>query len=160
MNTINEPKVQDMGSSSMDDVPILLAEDNPDDVAILKRAFRKAGLKNPITVAKNGEAAIELLKEGAGLPLFVFLDLQMPRFSGFEVLQWIRQQPGLRRLPIVVWTHSEEKSDINRAFHLGANAYWVKPSSFHGLVKILELIKRVISRIDQTLDSPLAQPAA
>ena len=72
------------------------------------------------------------------LPALMLLDLKLPGMSGFEVLLWLRQQPGLKRLPVVVLTSSKENTDINRAYELGANSYLVKPASFDALVNIIE----------------------
>src|ERR1051325_881269 len=95
---------------------ILLADDGEDDVTLVRRAFKKAGLLNPLQVVKDGDEAIAYLKgEGAyrnrlevPLPDLLLLDLKMPRKNGFEVLQWIRAQPSLSALRVVVLTSSEE----------------------------------------------------
>jgi len=106
-----------------DSLRILVAEDLPDSVEILKLAFRKAGVNVPIRYVKDGSETIEYLKgEGAfsdraehPLPTMLLLDLKMPGVDGFDVLEWLRLQPGLRRLLVVVFTTSEERTDINRS---------------------------------------------
>src|SRR6266487_3418278 len=117
---------------------ILVAEDLPDAVELLKLAFSRAGVAVPVSYVKNGEEAIWYLR-GEGifgnradypLPTMLLLDLKMPRLDGFGVLEWVRLQPELRRLVVVVFTSSNEQDDINRAFELGANSYIVKPSGF------------------------------
>jgi CheY-like chemotaxis protein len=127
---------------------ILLVEDDPNDVLLIQRAFRKAKLTDAIQVARDGEEAVNYLA-GHGayadrnrypLPVLVLLDLKLPRKSGFEVLEWIRVQPGLRRLPVVVLTSSAEMLDINRAYDLGTNSYLVKPVSFDAL---LDMVKKL-----------------
>ena len=117
---------------------ILLVEDNPDDVLLIRRAFAKAGTTAPLNVVSDGEAAVAYLAgEGAyadrahfPLPALLLLDLKRPPKSGLEVLEWLRARPGLRRLPVVVLTSSRESVDVQRAYDLGANSYLVKPVAF------------------------------
>lgn len=126
----------------------MLAEDNPDDVLLIQRAFRKAHLINPIRVVENGEEVVAYLsgrppyadRERSPLPVLLLLDLRLPRMSGLEVLQWLRQQPSLKRLPVVVLTASREKDDINRAHDLGANSYLAKPVHFEDLMDMVKTI--------------------
>lgn len=127
---------------------ILLVEDNPKDVFLVQRAFRKADIVTSLQVASDGDAAVQYLA-GEGpyndrvhypLPAFVLLDLKLPKRSGAEVLYWIRQQPGLKRLPVVVLTSSREYVDVNRIYDLGVNAYIAKPSNFDQLVDILKML--------------------
>jgi CheY-like chemotaxis protein len=117
---------------------ILLAEDREDDVALVRRSLAKLFIANPLQVVRDGEEAIEYLC-GEGkyanraeypLPALMLLDLKMPRKDGFEVLKWVRQQPGLSELPIVVLTSSENMRDVNAAYKLGANSFLVKPMEF------------------------------
>lgn len=127
---------------------ILLVEDNPKDVFLVQRAFRKAQISTSLQVVSNGDAAVQYLAGEASysdrvtypLPVFVLLDLKLPRRSGAEVLAWIRQQPQLRRLPVVVLTSSREYVDVNHIYDLGANAYIVKPPDFDQLVDILKTL--------------------
>jgi CheY-like chemotaxis protein len=127
---------------------ILLVEDNPKDVFLIQRAFRKAEIVTPLQVVSDGEAAVQYLSGEPPysdrilhpLPVVVLLDLKLPRRSGAEVLTWIRQQPELKRLPVVVLTSSREYADINRIYDIGANAYIVKPPDFDRLVDILKTL--------------------
>lgn len=127
---------------------ILLVEDDPNDVLLIQRAFRKARLVNPLQVVRDGEEAIAYLggegayadREQYPLPALVLLDLKLPRRSGFEVLQWIRQHAGLKRVPVVVLTSSRNGPDVNLAYELGANSYLVKPVGFEGLVDLLKAV--------------------
>src|SRR5262245_28155819 len=130
----------------VDKCPILLAEDEQNDVFLIKRAFQKIQLLNPIRVVSDGQEAINYLR-GDGIyadrerfpfPTVVLLDLKMPRMGGFDVIAWVRQQPGLKRLPLVVLTSSKDGPDINRAYELGANTYLAKPVEFDGLVEMLK----------------------
>ena len=128
---------------------ILLADDGEDDVTLVRRAFKKAGLLNPLQVVKDGDEAIAYLKgEGAyrnrlefPLPDLLLLDLKMPRKNGFEVLQWIRAQPSLSALRVVVLTSSEEVVDVNRAYQLGANSFLVKPVDFDHFVNVVHALQ-------------------
>ncbi len=127
---------------------ILLVEDNPHDVLLLQLAFQRASLATRLEVVGDGEAAIAYLsgqtpygdRHRYPLPVLVLLDLKMPRRSGFDVLAWLQQQPGLQRLPVVVFTASDDVTDINRAYDLGANAYVVKPVAFAALVDLVQVL--------------------
>ena len=130
--------------------PILLVEDNPDEVLLLRRALKMAGSKAPICVAHDGVEAVEYLSpDGAfsdrtrhPLPWLVVLDLKLPRLSGLGVLEWLRGQDRLRRLPVVVLTSSAEERDVASAYDLGVNSYLVKPSSTAELQELAALIDR------------------
>jgi CheY-like chemotaxis protein len=128
---------------------ILLVEDDSTDVLLLRRAFEKAGVTNPLEVVSDGEQAVAYLS-GQGdhgdrsrypLPSLVLLDIMLPRRSGFEVLTWMRQDPALRRLPVIMLTSSGQPGDISRAYDAGANAYHVKPSGFEELLEFVEALK-------------------
>jgi CheY-like chemotaxis protein len=138
-----------MDSISVNEDVILLVEDNLDHVVLILRAFRKGGLLNPVCVVNDGVQAIEYL-DGQGkyasrleypLPSLVLLDLKMPNKNGFEVLEWIRQQPAFRWLRVVVLTTSESLSDVNRAYDLGANSFLVKPIDLEQFVNLTRVIK-------------------
>ena len=119
---------------------ILLVEDDENDVWLIERAFRTARLANPLQVVRDGEAAVEFLRAGHPVPELVLLDLKLPRKSGHEVLAWVRSQPGLRRLPVVVLTSSRERLDVNRAYDGGANSYLVKPVAFESLQDLVRTL--------------------
>ena len=125
--------------------PVLVVDDDDDDLFNFQRAAARIGLANPVVCLHNGEAAVEYLKgvvdgDGRTEPAVVVLDLKMPRMSGFEVLEWLRQQPGLRRLPVVVFTSSSQDPDVHRAYELGANSYLVKPIAFGALVELIGIL--------------------
>jgi CheY-like chemotaxis protein len=129
--------------------PVLLVEDDENDVMFVQRAFKHAGILNPLQIVRNGDEAVAYL-DGVGefadrdrypLPVFVLLDLKMPRRTGLEVLEWVKERSGLRRIPIVVLTSSKNDADINRAYELGANSYLVKPVSFEGLIDLAKSLQ-------------------
>jgi CheY-like chemotaxis protein len=114
---------------------ILIVDDNEDDVFALRRALKKASIANPQHVVTNGQSALDYLS-GAGpyadrnqfpLPFLAFLDLKTPLRDGFEVLAWIRQQPELSEIAVVILTGSVEEKDHKRADTLGAHSFLLKP---------------------------------
>jgi CheY-like chemotaxis protein len=129
----------------MHPAPVLYVEDEDNDVFLMHRAFQKAGVANPLHVARDGSEAMRYLsgqgdfadRERFPLPCLLLLDLNLPRRSGLEVLKWTRDQPALRAIPIVILTSSSQDRDIASAYSLGANGYLVKPPSPD---KLLELV--------------------
>lgn len=128
---------------------ILLAEDDEDHILLIRRAFKKARLLNPLHVVRNGDETIAYL-QGTGcyanraeypLPALLLLDLRMPRKNGFEVLEWIRSHPGLRALRVIVLTTSEEMRDVNLAYQLGANSFLTKPADFEKFVNVIQALQ-------------------
>ena len=128
---------------------ILLVDDSPHDVVLIRLAFRRVGIIDTIHLVKDGDEAMRYIKgEGAyadrhqfPVPTLVLLDLKMPQTSGFEVLSWIRNQPALSGVVIVVMSGSKNDADIERAYALGANSYLIKPSRFEEMVKMMETLK-------------------
>lgn len=115
-----------------------MAEDDDDAVFLLQRSFHQLGFGTPVHYVRNGEQAIAYLS-GNGryadrglypLPTLLLLDLKMPRKNGFEVLQWVQQQPDLARIRIVVLTTAEDIASINAAYKLGAASFLTKPVHF------------------------------
>ena len=125
----------------MNSTAILYVEDEETDVMLLQHVLTKVGISNPLHTAKDGKAAKDYLAGNPPfddrllhpLPGLVLLDLNLPYWSGFEVLEWIRQQPQLRRLPVVIFTSSSRPDDVARAYDAGANAYVVKPNALADL---------------------------
>lgn len=116
---------------------ILLAEDNPNDVELTLAALSENNLANRVEVAKDGVEVVEYLRcEGKfkqrkrGNPAVILLDFKMPRMDGIEVLQFIRKEPDLKLIPVVMLTSSREEPDLKKCYELGANAYVVKPVDF------------------------------
>jgi len=116
---------------------ILLAEDNPNDVELTLAAFAQQNLANHVVVVNDGVEALEFLhykgqfvnrrKEN---PAVILLDIKMPRMDGIDVLRVIRNEPALKRIPVVMLTSSREEHDLIRSYELGVNAYVVKPVDF------------------------------
>jgi DNA-binding response OmpR family regulator len=127
---------------------ILLVEDSEDDVFFMDRAMKSAGFKSKLQVAKDGQVALDYLggsgayanRELHPLPSLVLLDLKLPRVLGLDVLKWIRSQADLQTVPVVVLTSSGERSDLERAYRLGANAFMVKPSDADELVGLTKCL--------------------
>jgi CheY-like chemotaxis protein len=129
---------------------ILLVEDNPADVQILQRALRESALPVEFLVVRDGQEAVEyLLRHGrhAGdaawrAPSLILLDLNLPRLTGREVLQRLRATPGLRTVPVVVFSTSRRPEDVQEVYDAGANTYIEKPQDFDRLVEVLQTIHR------------------
>jgi CheY-like chemotaxis protein len=135
---------------------ILHVEDNPDDVMLMNLAFNRAGISARLNVVNDGDEAITALEKSTldgGPPVCVLLDVKLPRVSGLEVLAWIREQPRLRRLPVILLTSSSQTADINRAYDLGANSFLVKPPDLDSLT---QLVKTVAHYWVQTNVRPVA----
>lgn len=134
----------------LDNVLILMAEDDEKDILLMRRAFRRAGIPNPVQVVHNGQEAIEYLsgtgiyarREKYPLPGLVLLDLKMPWMDGFDVLQWLRGRNEFDRLPVVVLTSSKLQGDIDKSRQLGVFDYRVKPHGFQELVKLLDDVRK------------------
>ena len=125
--------------------PILLVEDNPKDLELTLVALERSQLANDVIVVEDGAEALDYLhRRGkyadlpAGKPAVVLLDLKLPKVNGLEVLQKVRATGGgLRSMPVVMLTSSQEESDVVRSYELGVNAYVVKPVEFREFVKAI-----------------------
>jgi len=128
----------------MNDRPILLVEDNPMDVDLTLRAFKRRRVTNTIHVARDGEEALAWLarwEAGEPWPVVILLDLKLPKVDGLEVLRRIKQHPTLCVIPVVVLTTSEESADVQGAYRLGVNSYIEKPVSFNKFIEVAEQIE-------------------
>ena len=132
-----------------DNKTILLVDDSENDRLLMRAAFKKAGFDSPPQEVQNGEQAIAYLK-GEGphsdrdqfpLPTVMLLDLNMPRKNGFDVLDWVRTQPALKRMPIIILTASMRREDVERAFDLGAHSFLVKPAALEQLVAMIRCLR-------------------
>jgi CheY-like chemotaxis protein len=123
----------------------LVAEDDQDTQMLIKRAFKQADLAPPVYFTNDGEQTIQYLsgkgqyanREGFPIPALLLLDLKMPYRDGFDVLRWIRAQPGLRKLVVIMFSGSSLEQDVEEAFNLGVNSFVMKPVSFSELLQVI-----------------------
>jgi len=136
----------------MNDSPILLAEDNPDDVLLTRRAFTKNGFDNPIIAVPDGEACLAALlpEHGPAVhPALVLLDINLPKIGGLEVLGRLRADPRTRTVPVVILTTSREQRDVLEGYRLGANSYVCKPVSFTTFVAVVRTLATYWLRVNE-----------
>ncbi|HTU70187.1 MAG TPA: response regulator [Candidatus Baltobacteraceae bacterium] len=118
---------------------ILLVEDNPDDIDLTERAFSKNHIANEVVVVRDGAQACDFLFDEKlmaqrGMPALILLDLKLPKVSGLEVLERIRNHDGTRLLPTVILTSSKQEEDLLEGYRLGVNSYVRKPVDFNEFV--------------------------
>jgi len=125
---------------------ILHVEDDPNDVFLFGRAFKKAGLLAELRAFEDGDDLITFLSglgdSGVKLPSLLMLDIKLPRKSGFEVLAWLRAHATFRYLPVLMLTSSAQPQDVRRAYEAGANGYLVKPMDMDEAVKLFSAISQ------------------
>ncbi len=134
---------------------ILLAEDNEDDVAMVRDAFREANLVNLLAVVSNGEEALNYIfnrapYESARRPGLILLDINMPRINGFEVLEELKKSPDHNKIPVVMLTTSDRDEDIARSYQSGACSYITKPvdfDEFNRVIREFSLYWGLVSKI-------------
>ncbi len=142
---------------------ILLVEDNPADIKITQRAVRESGLPVELLVVRDGQEAVDyLLRQGMHAhdnswrsPDLILLDLNLPRLTGRQVLERIRNTPALRAVPVVVLTTSHRQEDVQEMYAAGANTYIAKPQDFPRFVQVLQTIQRYW--LDTALLPPLPE---
>ncbi|MEB3357275.1 MAG: response regulator [Synechococcales bacterium] len=143
---------------------ILVVEDNASDIVFIRRAFRQASLGDRIHIVHDGDQAVAYLtghqeygdRHQHPLPALILLDLKLPRRSGLEVLGWLRDQPVLKRIPVIVLTSSRQDTDVNLAFELGANSYLVKPVNLSALNQMVKMIDSYWLKLNQFPDLLMA----
>lgn len=145
---------------------ILLVDDDENDCALVRRAFVRADVSNPLSIVRSGEEAIEYL-EGTGkyadraefpLPGLILLDVKMKGMDGLEVLRWIRNHPGLRSMRVAILTSSDDTREINLAYQLGANSFLTKPvdgERFVDMVRALAYYWLILDKAPDTSRAPL-----
>lgn len=124
---------------------VLLVEDSPDDAYFFRRELGKLGGNYAFRHVADGQAAVELINEAyntrSSMPAAIFLDLKMPVMNGFEVLEWVKQQPWATNLNVTVLSGSDQQGDVDRAQKLGAAGYLVKPVTSSDLNQILQRLQ-------------------
>lgn len=125
--------------------PILLVEDSTEDIELVLAALKKNNFANEVVVARDGVEALDYLYRRGRfassltvLPIVMLLDLKMPRKDGLEVLREVKGDENLKVIPVVMLTSSREEADLVRSYHLGVNAYVVKPVGFHQFVDAIK----------------------
>ena len=134
--------------------PILLVEDNPVDIDLTLRAFKKSNLTNPIQMARDGAEAIAYIEKWEGgkqIPLVILLDLKLPKVDGLQVLKTLKIHPEYKTIPVVVLTSSSDNNDIKKAYRLGANSYIVKPVNFDKFVEVASQIESYWNVLNEPL---------
>lgn len=127
---------------------LLVVEDDPNDVLFIRRGLSKAGVSDRVRVARDGEEALAYLRGDGGyqdralhpLPALITLDLKLPRKRGLDVLEWLRNDPRFKDLPVVILTSSKQSEDIARARELGVMGYHVKPVDLKGFMELVKSI--------------------
>jgi CheY-like chemotaxis protein len=130
----------------MSEIQILLVEDNEGDIILTLEAFKELKVKNTVSVVKDGEAAIEFLKNkdqyaGSLMPHLILLDINMPKLNGIEVLDYIKKDQRLKKIPVVMLTTSSSESDISECYEKSANCFITKPLDFGKFVNVVEAIE-------------------
>jgi two-component system response regulator len=128
---------------------ILLIEDNPDDFEATSRSFKKAGLANPLHWCESAQEALDYLQRrgkyaaesGVERPALILLDLNMPGLGGRALLELVKQDKDLRRIPVVILTTSTDARDVDRCYELGASTYIQKPVDFDGLIRVAKALR-------------------
>lgn len=127
---------------------ILVAEDNPGDVSLIRLVLKEHGVERKIVVMKDGERASRLLDEADAqnyaAPALIILDLNLPKKNGRELLERVRRSPACRHAPVVVFSSSQADADRRDTLRLGANRYITKPSDLDEFLKVGEVFKALI----------------
>ncbi|HVM48931.1 MAG TPA: response regulator [Candidatus Acidoferrum sp.] len=149
----------------MSEITILYVEDEETDVMLLQHVFTRVGITNLLKTVKDGKAAKDYLAGNPPyndrrlypLPGLLLLDLNLPYWSGVEVLGWLREQPRLRWLPVVIFTSSRRPDDVVKAYEAGANGYLVKPNSLADLTTMVQSLRDFWLLQNQLPESLLAE---
>jgi CheY-like chemotaxis protein len=139
-----------MKNQTCKSITILMADDDPDDRLLVKNAFKESRLANSMRFVEDGEELMDYLHrrgqytdgQTSPRPGLILLDLNMPKKDGREALKEIKDDAGLREIPVVVLTTSQDEEDILRSYNLGANSYITKPVTFEGLVEVMKVLGR------------------
>lgn len=121
------------------DINILLVEDNPDDIELTLEAFKDNNLANKITVARDGEEALDIIFGNKDKkPDIILLDLKLPKVDGLEILRRVKSDEDTRVIPVIILTSSKEESDLIKSYKLGVNSYIRKPVDFKEFIKVVK----------------------
>lgn len=139
---------------------VLLVDDNPDDRHLFELAWRQAGIRNPLRTSPGGRDALDYLQAVGPyadrarhpLPGLVLLDIKMPDLTGLDVLERIRRDPAVGRIPVLMMTASTLPGDVEESYRRGANGYFVKPSSIQELVDLLNGLKMCWLRFNEFVE--------
>lgn len=145
--------------------PVLIVEDNADDEALAREAFRRAGVDNPVVVTRDGRAALDWLlaalesPQQFELPALILLDINLPLITGIEVLRRMRAHPQLATLPVVMLSTSREARDLRDCYRAGANAFICKPVEFSVFQEVVQKLADFWLRVNEMPpeEPPLAQ---
>lgn len=125
----------------MEEIFILIAEDDADDRFLLQTAFEENGFKDKLQFVENGVEVMDYLRGPNPYPRFILLDLNMPKKDGREVLKELKNSPELKKIPVIVFSTTNNEQEMRRCYELGANSYITKPNSFENLVKTIAVIR-------------------
>ena len=130
---------------------ILIVDDDENDIFFAKRAFTEINVHCTFQILKNGQEAVDYLggtrrirrpAKSIPLPMMILMDLKMPIMDGFQVLEWLRQRPGIKVIPTIVFSSSDVPTDITRAYELGANSFMTKSVTYDGLLLKLQTLSQ------------------
>ena len=142
--------------------PILLVEDNPDDVALTLRAFAKNGVRNEIIVALDGEMCLDRLFPKSGVepirPAMILLDIHLPKIDGLELLRLIRASDHTLGLPVIMLTTSNEARDVVESYRLGANSFVRKPVAFNEFLETVGTLSAYWLEVNEPLPTNEGSP--
>jgi len=131
----------------MEDIFILIAEDDADDRFLLQAAFEENGFTDKLQFVENGVELIEYLNNlnngtsAAKTPRFILLDLNMPKKDGREALKELKQHPSFKKIPVIIFSTTNNETEMRRCYELGANSYITKPNSFESLIKTVAALR-------------------
>jgi CheY-like chemotaxis protein len=144
--------------------PILLVDDSVDDVELLLAALKRTDLENEIITLRDGNEALDYLYRRGNFadrkdPAFILLDIKMPKVTGLEVLARIKADENLKKIPVVMLTSSNQRSDIDTSYNLGSNAYVVKPVAFSQLIEAVRYLGVFWTAVNRPPSSSRARPS-
>lgn len=150
-----------MKAETLVEATVLLVEDDPNDVLLTRLAFQRARLANPLQVVRDGEEALSYLggegryadRDQFPFPILLLLDLHMPRMDGFQVLEWLKGQRRMRRLPVAILTQSDQDPYVERAYQLGADSYLLKPPDTRELLTLIQRLHATWMIIKEEADT-------